>query len=144
MIQALNSKISVQNKTIKLWTDLGISFGLSIFFPSQGIDMGKKSTRFWEQCIASWKYTWAPKSTGNRNWICAQFTKIILSYNCNLPILAGHNKRALSRASFLATVLLHQTLCNCLLHEITQRNSFSRLSAPIKTCLVLHSFQLQF
>ena len=41
-------------------------------------------------------------------------------------------------------MLLRQILCNCLLHEIARRNSFSRPAAPSITCLVLHSFQLQY
>ena len=35
----------------------------------KGIDTGKKSTRFWKQCILGWNYTWASKSTGKQKMI---------------------------------------------------------------------------
>ena len=72
------------------------------FFPVPCIDKGKKSTRFWERWKVGWNYTWASKSTENRYWIrvLAPPKSNYLSYNCKLPILAWHNKRALSRASF--------------------------------------------
>ena len=44
----------------------------------KGIDKGKKSTRFLERYILGWKYTWASKWTGNRNWIRAQFTNCFI------------------------------------------------------------------
>ena len=57
---------SIVNITIvfKRW---GIDFSRPIRFmmpkAQKGIDKGEKSTRFWEQSIVGWKYTWAQKST---------------------------------------------------------------------------------
>ena len=45
----------------------------------KSIDKGQRSTRFLERCIVGWKYTWASKWTGNRNWIRAQFTNCLIN-----------------------------------------------------------------
>ena len=106
----------------------------------KGIDAGKKSTRFWEQCIVGWNYTWAPKSTKSWKWFCvracAQFTK---TASCSFGEHVQVSRRLCSFTKLYATACCMKSRGVIKIPLVgAQHLSF------FITCLVLHSFQLQF